>query len=328
MALFGSIRERLVTLIRSERGMALPTAIFAMIASMGFASAAILASVDVQQGSTLDAGSKKAIAAADAGSNVALLRLNRFKNSITAAKPCVGPAGEAQTPSAGWCPATAPEKVGPATYSYMVSAFKVGSELSVISVGTQDGVSRRIKVGLTNTEVENPFANEKLIGKNGVTLKGGVVLKTDLGTNGGIENNAENGKSAVICGDLRHGKGTPAPKATDCHNKIIEGEKEVPEVLPPANIGTENSNCRLTWTCVKSTYNPNGINEKDTYCHNSCSLPHWNAGTRTLEITSNNTLSMGGKDYFVCRLIIKSGTLIMNAVRRSGSSSTLPRIAK
>ena len=65
MALFGSIRERLVTLIRSERGMALPTAIFAMIASMGFASAAILASVDVQQGSTLDAGSKKAIAAAD-----------------------------------------------------------------------------------------------------------------------------------------------------------------------------------------------------------------------------------------------------------------------
>ena len=67
MALFGPIRERLVALVRSERGMALPTALFAMIASMGLASAAILSSVNVQQGSTRDSGSKKAIAAADAG---------------------------------------------------------------------------------------------------------------------------------------------------------------------------------------------------------------------------------------------------------------------
>jgi hypothetical protein len=77
MALFRSIREHLVTLARSEQGMALPTAIFAMIASMGLASAAILSSVDVQQGSHRDSGSKKAIAAADAGASVALLRLNR-----------------------------------------------------------------------------------------------------------------------------------------------------------------------------------------------------------------------------------------------------------
>ncbi len=151
-----AIRRRFLTLLRSEQGMALPTALFAMIASMGLAGAAVLASVDVQQGSTRDAGSKRAIAAADAGANVALLRLNRFKNSLSVANPCVGPAGELQTPTGGWCPAITPEKVGPATYSYMISAYKEGSELNVVSVGTQDGVSRRIKVGLKNDQRRKP----------------------------------------------------------------------------------------------------------------------------------------------------------------------------
>jgi len=60
-------RRRLSLLLRSERGMALPTALFAMIASFGLASAAVLSSIDVQQGSSRDSGSKNAIAAADAG---------------------------------------------------------------------------------------------------------------------------------------------------------------------------------------------------------------------------------------------------------------------
>src|SRR5262249_39672331 len=140
MALFGSIRERLVILIRNEQGMALPTALFAMIASIGLAAAAILASVNVQQGSTRDSDSTQAIAAADAGASVALLRLNRFKSSITTATPCIGPGGEAQTPSGGWCPASAPETVGSATWSYMVSAYQEGSELSIVSVGSDRGV--------------------------------------------------------------------------------------------------------------------------------------------------------------------------------------------
>src|SRR5689334_21803466 len=167
MALFRSIRERLATLPRNEQGMALPTALFAMIATMALASAAIMASVNVQQGSTRDAGSKKAIAADDAGASVALLRLNRFKSTVVTSG-CAGPAGEKQVAVGGWCPATAPEKVGPATYSYMMSAYKPGSEISVVSVGTQDGVTRRVNVKLKTTEGENIFANEKVVAKGDV----------------------------------------------------------------------------------------------------------------------------------------------------------------
>src|SRR5258705_5776891 len=93
MPAIGRVRARLRLLLRSESGMALPTALFAMIASMALASAAVLSSVNVQQGFGRDHDSKEAIAAADAGASVALLRLNRFQSKLTAATPCVGSTG-------------------------------------------------------------------------------------------------------------------------------------------------------------------------------------------------------------------------------------------
>ncbi|HEV2790919.1 MAG TPA: hypothetical protein VGV69_06435, partial [Solirubrobacterales bacterium] len=105
---------------RNERGIALPTALFAMIASMGLASAAVMSSVNVQQGTHRDQGSKAAIAAADAGANVALLRLNRYASAFSATTPCLYVSGStAQLTGAGgggWCPGVE-GTVGDATYS-------------------------------------------------------------------------------------------------------------------------------------------------------------------------------------------------------------------
>lgn len=302
MAPIRAIRRRMVTLLRSEQGMALPVALFAMVATMALASAAVLASLDVQQGSTRDNNSKKAIAAADAGAGVALLRLNRFKGSLSSATPCVGPAGEAQTPTGGWCPAITPEPVGKSSYSYMISAYQEGSPLSVVAVGTAGEVSRRIKVGLTTTEGENVFANEKLIGKDNVDLEGNFLLETDIGTNGEVH---RNGSSGDVCGDVRHGPGKPGNVVPKCDGKVTEGEKELPEIVPPPGLSTSNSNCRLSWTCLESK-------EKDTYCKNNCSKPDWNPTTRTLSVSPNNDLTLGGQDYFICKLEL-SGNLIMAA---------------
>jgi hypothetical protein len=91
MALLSPLRRRMLLLARSERGMALPFALFALIASFALASAAVMSSVDAQQGTKRDHDSKEAIATADAGASLALLRLNRFMPSLSVAKPCVGP---------------------------------------------------------------------------------------------------------------------------------------------------------------------------------------------------------------------------------------------
>jgi hypothetical protein len=299
-----SLRLRL--LARSERGMALPTAVFAMLASFGLASAAVLSSVDVQRGTTRDSGAKSAIAAADAGAGVALLRLNRFQESLSVAHPCIGPAGEYQTPSDGWCPATAPESVGKASYSYMVSAYKPEGGLSVIAVGTAGTVSRRINVNLISYNGKEVFLNERLIGQDNIELEGTPDIRTDIGTNGSIEGNT----NSTICGKVRHGTGESAlepdgPPTCETQGEVTEGEKNLPPVVLPED--AEISNCRL------EANPPTGCSGTDTYSKKHTATRPWDKENRAINIEKNASLTMGGSNYFVCQLLIENGQLIMPA---------------
>lgn len=282
--------------------MALPTALFAMIASMALASAAILSSVDVQQGTTRDHDSKEAIAAADAGASVALLRLNRFQGSLSATYPCVGPAGEAQAASAGWCPETASESVGGASFTYRVSAYDGTGIYSVVATGTSDTVSRRVEVGLVSYSGKNVFANEKLIGRDNFMLEGTPDIRTDIGTNGDIEGKG----TPTICGNVRHGIGKEAPEP-DCEGEVKEGEMELPPFTAPENLATINSNCRL------EVSPPESCKGVDTYTKKRTATDPWDAETRAIHLSKNAKLTVGGDDYFACSLTIDSGELIMAA---------------
>jgi hypothetical protein len=319
MPVTGRLRHRLAQLLRSERGQALPTALFAMIASFGLASAAVISSVDAQQGTARDRESKNAIAAADAGANLALLRLNRFQHDLTEATPCVGPGGESLPESNGWCPATQAEGVGGASFSYAVSAYKPETEqheteLNVVAVGTAGGVSRRVEVGLISYGGAKVFAKEHGIGQNGITFKGanGVKVRTDLGTNGNIESNSGN---VSICGNIRHGTGKESPPGQpepSC-GKVTESNQNLPPITPPEGIATNNEDCRLALTCPKigvDTYVGNKEEEKRN------SKEPWDTEHTpgTINVGNNATLTMGGQNYFVCGLFVKGGgRLIMAA---------------
>ncbi|HEX6229452.1 MAG TPA: hypothetical protein VFZ41_08350 [Solirubrobacterales bacterium] len=307
MTITGLLRRRL-KLAGGERGMALPTALFALIASFGLATAAIFASIDAQRGTKYDSGRKNAIAAADAGVSVAQMRLNRFQGLFDETTRCVGPLGEplAETSTgSGWCPPSPAETVGGSTFSYQVSAYNENKTLNVVSVGTSGAVSRRVEVGLISYDGTNVFADEHLIGQDEIELDGDVEIKTDIGTNGNVINK---GKAYFLCGNVRHGIGKGAPEP-HCEGEVLEGEKQLPAIVPPADIETNNSNCRLTATC------PNDPNkeEVDPYSKNITSTNPWDPNTRTINIEQNAVLTMGGADYFVCGLFMKNGTLIMPA---------------
>jgi hypothetical protein len=286
--------------------MALPVALFASITAFALGSVAILSSIDAQEGTKHDRGSKSAIAAADAGASVALLRLNRFQSKITSATPCVGPAGEALTESSpGWCPPTAVESLNSeASFTYQISAYNPAGTLSVVSVGTAGGVSRRVKVGLFSLAGNNPFGEEGLIGEENIDIEGNADIRTNLGTNGDVK---RKGSSATICGNVRHGIGKTAPEP-DCDGTIYEGERELPPVTLPAGIETLNSDCRLVPNCT----GPDPAGEVDTYTKPRTSSKPWDAGLGTINV-QGATLSMGGKDYLVRGLYINNGTLIMLA---------------
>lgn len=139
-----SIRRRLRVLIKSEQGIALPVAMLTTFIGLAFAGVVILASVNTQSGDNHDHASDTALAAADAGANLAVLRQNMLQKKVTSEKPCVveevgPPPAEARSlevaaPTNGWCasrtlPAregsrpTGEGKVGGNEYTYRIKPY-------------------------------------------------------------------------------------------------------------------------------------------------------------------------------------------------------------
>lgn len=170
MHLLDSLGKRLRQSLRDERGMALPFALFAMIAAMALVGVAVLASVDVQQGSHRDSGSKSAIAAADAGANVALQRQNQYASQLSEEEPCLNESAEGLEPGPevssepGWCEPIVGE-VGGVPFTYRVSTVGGvcgGHEACIVSTATANGVSRRVQLGLDQVGITSFLDKERL----------------------------------------------------------------------------------------------------------------------------------------------------------------------
>jgi hypothetical protein len=302
--------DRFVLLVRdlrrNERGIAIPTALMALIATFAISSVAVMSTVDVQRGTARDHSSKEAIAAADAGASVAMLRLNRFLPSLVAGQTCISPSGLPETPSGGWCKKTTPEKVGAAEFSYQVSAYGASKEVQVVAWGTSGKVTRRVDVGLHAIDGKNVFADEKVIGEEGIEFSGSAAeVYTDLGTNGEITNSGNS--HPTLCGNGRHGIGKGKVPPLSCGGSESEGNMVLPPVVAPANV--EQDNCRLVWKL------PAGCSGTDVYtaknnAKRSATVP-WEPASKTLTLKQNAGLTLGGHTYLVCKLFVEGGTLYM-----------------
>ncbi len=341
--------------------MALPVALFAMVSSMALAGAAVIATVDVQQGSHRDSDSKTAIQAADAGANIARLRLNRY-STVLAEMPCLAAGsggivgGTTQVEADGWCPEVA-GTVGGATYAYRVSpvSSKCGLyDLCVVSSGSANGVTRRIEVTYnsdgsggnqedngenvdegTETQEEKEQKEKELqeqeeetgndwssgegidgvIGVEHVEIDNNADARVSVGTNGDIHVH-NNGN---VCGNIRHGIGKKVEfdnNGTQCSGYgISEGNVDLPPVssFMPSDIATNNSNYRLVeCTKTKPAPVPTGC-QSDTYSKSWSSTKPWNPSLRKIETSNNATLTLGGGDYFACRLILSNNSHLIMA---------------
>ncbi len=324
MTMTDRLRRRLRHLARSERGFALPTALLATVISFSLASAAVVASVTSQRGTARDHNSKEAIAAADAGANVALLRLNRY--ALSSSTPCLGISGSTLggTGAAGdgWCPEIT-GSIGGATYSYRVSPVAsnvcgaVPNVSCVVSTGASESVSRRIDVTFTSSTAGGVLEKAGVIGEKGITLGGNADIHVGIGTNGTVKGEGANN---VVCGDIRHGVGVEWNSQTNngvhqCSGySVTEGNASLPQVssFMPAEIATNNSNYRL----VKCTngHVPEGC-QSDTYNGQWTATTPFNPTTRTISLSGNGgsepILTLSGGDYWICRLTLSGGHLIM-----------------
>jgi hypothetical protein len=114
------LRRILIELARSERGIALPMALMITVIAMGFAAVPVVASINAQNGDSHSQGTNEALAAAEAGAELAVLRQGeqlKLPNESERNVPCLRGTSLQGT---GWCTATTREPIGSASFVYQV----------------------------------------------------------------------------------------------------------------------------------------------------------------------------------------------------------------
>jgi hypothetical protein len=319
-------------LIRSERGIAVPMVMLLTVAILALAGSAIVATINSQRTTERDQDTKLATAAADAGVQAAIERQNKGDRLTSDASPCVVVQGGGLVAAAkaadGWCPvqpATGSASVGTASYRYRllppdsIDDPPIQKQIEVVSVGTSDGVSRRVSVtALAPTgEPLFPFgfaalSDEPMTVTDQTILNALLEPGVSTGSNEDIVLRDPSGlETAELCADTQVGFGhefivnpSPGPD-TQCFNPPFtwaSSQGFLP--LSPADqrdVATTNDNGRL------------GLGGGDAVLAVGVGSPpyDWNSATRVLELSGTTVLTLGGSDYSLCRLELSGASTLI-----------------
>lgn len=289
--------------LRSERGVALPVAVGVLVVSGMLAAVALAWGMTATSQSRQDRSVKRAIAAADAGINVATYRLNKLANVLTTTLPCVS--ANAQTGvlyveavlGQGWCreQSEALEEGGSFIYrvSNTVRVDAAGQDVwqrKIVSVGLVNGVRRRA-ISTVNAPTGTALFTDALFSEEDFTMRNFARINGSVRSNGNIitQNNS------LICGDVTVGPAKEFRGGNQCSGFVRQSAPE-PFVLSPVTLPLTNDNARIgvtdPWT------DPQSI--------------QWDTGSRRLELRNSATLTLTGGTYLLCRLEVKnSGQLIV-----------------
>jgi hypothetical protein len=299
-----------------ERGVAILTVIALITVGLAVGGVATVTATNAMRGSTRDESSKDALAAADAGAQVALHRQNQVE--VSDQFPCVtssaGQLAAGPASDGGWC-AEFVGTTGDATWRYRVRPPVVTgllSRIEIVSTGTSEGVTRRIHVHAESPTATAVFANSSVIGDDFITLDSNAQIFGNAGTNGDITVTS----NADLCGTAQYGGGVvPAGySGADCPPAYPYSGGPGTAILPPIDQGAIfdlNSNARI---------DPSNPDAPDQISGNRADVS-WNPtntvvnglGARTLVLNSNTAITLGGVEYgySFCRLEMKSNSALI-----------------
>jgi type II secretory pathway pseudopilin PulG len=308
-----AIRNRLLCLLKSEQGFAVPTVMLMTVAALGMAGVAVMTSVQGQSGTVRDQETKSALSVAESGVSQALLHYNR---GVPPCEPTVE--GE-------WCGPVSGMSVNGGSVSYWARVTSgtecdVGNEVEcveIISQGSVDGVTRRVQVMASSVSDEGsggpgPFATAGVLSLNDMTLDSNSKIHTGTATNGNLtlKSNAKQcGQASVGIGKQMKLESNGAYYSdAQCKTKystVLQQEL----TLPPVNQGdaaTNNDNSRFfakdTVSGNKADACWNGV-RADGKTTKTC-------GTRELRVDSNSSVTLGGSVYSFCRLNLNSNSAL------------------
>jgi Tfp pilus assembly protein PilX len=292
------IERRMKACLEREDGFAVPTVLMLMVAVFSVAMGGAIVSMSAQRGAIRDADTKAALAAAEAGANQALLRYNVYPT--TAATSCVVSSGGtlslAPPASAGWCSPVA-GATNEGTFQYQ--AAPTPGKVEIISTGTSNGVTRRIAVGADSVSGRGIFSAATVKSRENISLDSNAQIRANAATNGGMTL----ASNARLCGTGSVGVGQSIGLTsnaqhhadTTCTGTGTAIQK--PLTLPAVNQGnaaTVNDNARFFSQDLRTG------GDRVT----------WVPATRTMSLSQNSSLTLGGQVYSFCKLTMSSNTAL------------------
>jgi hypothetical protein len=270
---------------------------FMLLAAFTAATSAAVVSMSAQRGTLRDSDSKQALAMAEAGVSEALLHYNRVITS--GASSCVVSSGgtiQLAAPSGAWCaPVSGTTTQGGYKYSVAPSA----GHLEIVSLGNSQGVTRRVQVSADSVSGQGTFSSATVKARNLISLSSNAEIRANAGTNGDMTL-AGNSR---LCGTGSVGVGRAFTLASTAHHYMDQtctgtgSLTRKPLALPAVNQGnaaTVNDNGRLFGSDPRT----------------GGTKVSWNASTRTLNLSSNSSLTLGGSVYSFCKLTMSSNTAL------------------
>jgi Tfp pilus assembly protein PilX len=183
-------------LLRSERGIALPAAAGMMLVVSLLVIAFFAVSLRINDTSVDDRSSKRALAAAEAGLQMAVYRLNQLNTTAQANTTRCLTTTWVNEVSSGRCPGQTDVIGNGAQYTYYVTpeggatgcitlpgVTTSAVDRCITSMGTVNGVSRRVQTRVVQTPSLPDFNSAGLVGKSLVYAWNSINLSTDIGSN-------------------------------------------------------------------------------------------------------------------------------------------------
>jgi hypothetical protein len=310
------IGAKLLELLRSESGIALPMAILATVIGLGLAAIPVMASMDTQGGDRHNQSSAAAYTAADSAVELAIQRQSKMSSKVTTSLPCVKKNGtklEAVAKEAsGWCPrvpTTGTESVGTGGFSYRVKPVST-SAISVVATGTSTAgggtVNSRVLANATSSggtsSTPTIFGTEGVIGVEYIYLDNGASITGNVGSNGYVQ--LVGGTEIKNCETIRVGTEFKKESWQSTPCTVTKGTKEYPPVVVPS----ENSNGRM-FTAGGDTYYYSG--GALAGCGAQSWQAQWCPTTKVLGLRNETTVTLGGTaPYVFCQLQIEGAGVL------------------
>jgi type II secretory pathway pseudopilin PulG len=324
-----------------EEGFALPTALAVLVLLLIFSAIALTAGSSVSSTANRDARQKAAVAAAEAGVQTVMYRLNSLQQVLDFHQPplpCIvntaaASAGASVTPptlqaQAGvtindqaWCPVSGPEALGNGeSFSYQLTPILAASadldgveatlDRKVVVTGHASGFTRRVRQDISAVDVSRLFKSFAAVAGNALNLN----QNSHVGISGSPANVRSDGSIRVRDSSQVCGGATPGPNesvsfsgsGSVCSDYSTEPARYTLRVPSPSAEGSSNS-------------------PLDTLCLDACPPGiSWNGSTRSLTVAAGGDLTLeAGTFLSLCQLSVQNGGTIVASATGAAAANTV-----